>query len=218
MLRSIYSLIHRIFDTSEKKYNNTKSRAVIFCYTNSIDDSVKMNMELNGKQRKIARKPLQHHKPLQIQPNTEKTFKIETNSGNVICKHQKDINIIPMAGKDKETSLRRLSFTNNEADELKNVAKERPKSEGHGDINADVQPNAKQLIEKYPEKRLELVPPGKDQFTYLMEQITKMKTGLERLQEIAVQFNCSQRFNEDINYLIKNIRPHLENQARKKKE
>lgn len=44
----------------------------------------------------------------------------------------------------------------------------------------------------------------------LMEQIQKMKQGMERLQEIAQQFNCSSKFKQDIDFLTKNVGPALE--------
>lgn len=44
----------------------------------------------------------------------------------------------------------------------------------------------------------------------LMEQIQKMKQGMERLQEIAQQFNCSDQFKKDIEFLTKKVGPALE--------
>lgn len=57
----------------------------------------------------------------------------------------------------------------------------------------------------------------KDQMTALMEQIQKMKMGMERLQEIAQQFNCSNQFKQDIEFLTKNVGPALEKSEAKDK-
>lgn len=54
---------------------------------------------------------------------------------------------------------------------------------------------------------------GRDQVSLLLKQIQKLKTGLQRLQEIATQFNGSERLNEDINYLI-NAKPLLQEPSR----
>lgn len=64
-----------------------------------------------------------------------------------------------------------------------------------------------------PPKSLKHYISGPDQISLLLEQIQKMKNGLERLQEIALQFSRSESFGEDINYLIENIGPYLEKQS-----
>lgn len=65
---------------------------------------------------------------------------------------------------------------------------------------------------KNPPKSLKHSISGPDQISLLLEQIQKMKTGLERLQEIALEFSRSESFGEDISYLIENIGPYLEQQ------
>lgn len=53
-----------------------------------------------------------------------------------------------------------------------------------------------------------------DQITALLDQIQKMKKGMERLQEIAQQFNCSEKFRQDVEYLMKNVASHVENEPK----
>lgn len=34
---------------------------------------------------------------------------------------------------------------------------------------------------------------------------------MERLQEIAQQFSCSEKFRHDVEFLMKNVEPHITN-------
>lgn len=37
-----------------------------------------------------------------------------------------------------------------------------------------------------------------------------MKKGMERLQEIVQQFNCSEKFRQDVEFLMKNVASHID--------
>ncbi|KAK9886436.1 hypothetical protein WA026_016715 [Henosepilachna vigintioctopunctata] len=41
--------------------------------------------------------------------------------------------------------------------------------------------------------------------------ITRMKEGIQRLQEIAQRFNCTENYKEDIEYIIENVKKAIDN-------
>ncbi|KAF7286657.1 hypothetical protein GWI33_004686 [Rhynchophorus ferrugineus] len=171
MLRSIFSLIQRIID-SDKKYNNTKSKAVIYCFTNP-NNTINMDLEIDGKTKKSL-KNIQYNGTKPIEKG-ENSFQIKT---------------------DQEGE--KLTLSNSIEQVSANKAENTIK-----DVSAE------DIVAHFPKKRIEVHSKEKDQVASLLEQIQKMKTGLERLQEIALQFNCSESFGEDINLLVSNAKNSL---------
>ncbi|KAL1501973.1 hypothetical protein ABEB36_007191 [Hypothenemus hampei] len=207
MLRSIFSLIQKILD-SDKKYNNTKSRRVIYCFTEENENSVKMNFEVDSKQRKV-KKMLRSEQTSKGIDSNGRTFSIDTSHGDVVtCKHHSNINIVLKTSKDQ---LNRVVFSNTQEEHHKN-------NTNGGDVDLDIQPKVDDLIVDFPRKSVQYSLKGAVQLGNLLEQIQKMRTGLEKLHEIALQFNCSENLNEDFNCLINNVRPHLEQHSSDKSD
>ncbi|XP_076254614.1 uncharacterized protein LOC143192810 isoform X1 [Rhynchophorus ferrugineus] len=191
MLRSIFSLIQRIID-SDKKYNNTKSKAVIYCFTNP-NNTINMDLEIDGKTKKSL-KNIQYNGTKPIEKG-ENSFQIKTDQGDTVtCKYQGDINIKPKGNVEGEKLTLSNSIEQVSANKAENTIK---------DVSAE------DIVAHFPKKRIEVHSKEKDQVASLLEQIQKMKTGLERLQEIALQFNCSESFGEDINLLVSNAKNSL---------
>ncbi|XP_019765624.1 uncharacterized protein LOC109541260 isoform X2 [Dendroctonus ponderosae] len=158
-----------------------------------------MNSPMSSKQNKVLQS-LEYYERKRIESKKERSFSIETEHGDVVtCKHESEINIIP---KGHKPELNRVSFINT-----------LESSRDDKNRDAEVQPNVRDLMKNLTSKRIEISSKGRDQISMLLKQIQKLKTGLQRLQEIATQFNCSERFNEDINYLI-NAKPLLQKQSR----
>lgn len=209
MLRSIFSLIQRIIDSSDKKYNNTKSKAVIYCFA-TPDKTVIMDLFIDGQPQKII-KTLEQKENASIHFK-EKTFSLKTSQGDsVTCKHNIDINIVPKSQKDfeRDESLQRVTFSN-----TKEETSEDEKSGVEAEDIDKVQPSVRKLIDHFPTKKITFSKES-DQISSLLEQIQKMKTGLQRLQEIALQFHSSERFTGDVNFLMNNIGPYFQKQAGK---
>nr|CAH7748967.1 unnamed protein product [Callosobruchus chinensis] len=202
MLRSIFSLIQNIIDC-DKEYKNKKSNTVIYL-VDSRDNTLNMDLEIDGK----AREKL---KSVKEKPEDSHSFQITTEQGDTItCKHKTDMKIAPKMSKEQEKLCEeykqmvekigeRSSFTNEEQ-----VNENEPIGE-EGDNRMTV----KDLLSRLPEKHAKMVDKDRDHIVALMEQIQKMKKGMERLQEIAQQFNCSDKFRQDVEYLVKNVASSL---------
>ncbi|XP_050314743.1 uncharacterized protein LOC126749130 [Anthonomus grandis grandis] len=201
MLRSVFSLIQRIIDFSEKNYTNTKSKSLIFCFVN-LEHIGDMNLESEDKEQLL--KSLEYNKEAnRIQPTHKNCFPVEPKHGDAVTSKPKTKtdNRLPQEGKDE---LKRITFWNSDKKGEDKVVENA--------VDAEIQPNVHLLIDQLSEKRIEIASKESDQVSTLLEQVKKMKTGLERLQEIAMQFNCSERFNEDVNYLMNNAREYLRRQ------
>lgn len=104
-----------------------------------------MSVETEGKRRDL--KCLDSNRDSSVE--RENSFSIETEHGDVItCKHPNEAKIVPASKKDNQSSDR-VSFTNTE--EFSSEVKS-------GD--AEVQPNVKDLIAKFPKKRIEIATKG----------------------------------------------------------
>ncbi|VEN40636.1 unnamed protein product [Callosobruchus maculatus] len=204
MLRSIFSLIQNIID-SDKEYKNKKSNTVIYL-VDSRDNTLNMDLEIDGKAR-------QKLKSVKAKPDVDShSFQITTEQGDTItCKHKTDMKIAPKINKDEEKLCEeykqmvekigeRSSFTN---EEQVNENEQRIGEEG------DNRMTVKDLLSSLPEKHAKMIEKDRDHIVALMEQIQKMKKGMERLQEIAQQFNCSEKFRQDVEYLVKNVASSL---------
>lgn len=142
MLRSIFSLIQRIID-SDKKYNNTKSKAVIYCFTNP-NNTINMDLEIDGKTKKSL-KNIQHNETKPIEKE-ENSFQIKTAQGDTVtCKYQGDINIKPKGNVEGE----RLTFSNSTEQVCVNTTE-----------NAGKDVNAQDIVTNYPKKRIEIYSKG----------------------------------------------------------
>ncbi|XP_030749037.1 uncharacterized protein LOC115877096 [Sitophilus oryzae] len=195
MLRSIFSLIHRMID-SDKKYNNTKSKTVIYCCSNLNKDIGRMDLEIDGKNHKSMLN-LEHKEKMPIE-KAESSFQIQTDQGDTVtCKYKLDVNIQIKEPKTEENESRRVSF----------IKSESPQEDTKSEIYT--QTNVQDLIKHFSNKRAEHFPKDNDQIMSLLEQIQKMKTGLQRLQEIAKQFNCSEKFGEDVSFLVNHVKKSL---------
>ncbi|XP_074041942.1 uncharacterized protein isoform X2 [Leptinotarsa decemlineata] len=210
MLRSIFSLIQNIID-SDKEYNNKKSATVIYLKSNP-DNTLNMDLEIDGKQRENLKS---------IDANRAQSsgsFKITTEQGDTVtCKHFTDQKIVPKSidrhdkiAQEYEQVAKigeRVTFSNEEREEKKS-RKDEPEiyEERQGDANMSV----RELLSKLPKNEIENIGKDKDQLNALLEQIQKMKKGMERLQEIAQQFKCSDKFRQDVEFLLRNVAPALE--------
>lgn len=104
-----------------------------------------MSVETEGKRRDLKCLNSNREKSLK----QENSFSIETEHGDVItCKHPNEAKIVPVCKKNDQSSGR-VSFTNTE---------EMSSEEKSGD--AEVQPNVKDLIAKFPKKRIEIATKG----------------------------------------------------------
>ncbi|CAH1982473.1 unnamed protein product [Acanthoscelides obtectus] len=201
MLRSVFSLIQNIID-SDREYNNKKSNTVIYLVDNR-DSTLNMDLEIDGKAREKI-------KSVKEKPAESRSFQITTEQGDTItCKHKTDVKIAPKVSKDEENMSDEFkqvvgkigestSFTNEEQ-----IPEEKIGEEG------DNRMTVKDLLSSLPEKHAKMMEKDRDHIVALMDQIQKMKEGMERLQEIAQQFNCSEKFRQDVEYLVKNVASSL---------
>ncbi|KAJ8954231.1 hypothetical protein NQ318_005826 [Aromia moschata] len=180
MLRSIFSLIQNIID-SDREYNNKKSNTVIYL-TSTPDNTLNMDLEIDGK-------PREHLKSVKVKGGDDEScssFKITTEQGDTVtCKHRTDKKILPKKGstRDDERLCEEYKRQVQKANERATFSNE--EVIGDREVGEDLK--------------------NKDQISALMEQIQKMKMGMERLQEIAQQFNTSDQFKKDVELLTKNV-------------
>ncbi|KAF2882814.1 hypothetical protein ILUMI_23326 [Ignelater luminosus] len=76
--------------------------------------------------------------------------------------------------------------------------------------------NLHNLMEQCPQpqpplinKQLKTLQLNADQAIIMAEQVQRMKTGMERLQEIIRKFNCTEKFKQDIDFIIANVGPAI---------
>ncbi|XP_018572836.1 uncharacterized protein LOC108912149 [Anoplophora glabripennis] len=206
MLRSIFSLIQNIID-SDREYSNKKSKTVIYLVS-TPDNNLNMDLEIDGQQRENIKTIKE-----QVEDGS-KHFKVATEHGDVVtCEHPEKK--IASVGREDEKLIEeykeaverfeRTTFTNDE------------EIVGRGEaVDRDLKKSEKSevgihdLWDHIPLKQVKPYQKERDQMQALMEQIKKMKMGMERLQEIAQQFNCSNQFKQDVEFLTKNVGPALE--------
>ncbi|XP_060532780.1 uncharacterized protein LOC132705861 isoform X2 [Cylas formicarius] len=149
-----------------------------------------MELEIDGKTRKSIRAAENPHL------EARNSFQITTEQGDTVtCKHSPGFKIVPKSTKDEEVTGR-VTFSNNEATDVE-------------EKEEDSEPTVGELLKNFPKKQVDVSKTERDQISMLLKQIQKMKAGLERLRDIAMQFNCSERFNEDLSFLMTNLKPEL---------
>ncbi|KAG5884708.1 hypothetical protein JTB14_019833 [Gonioctena quinquepunctata] len=180
-----------------------------------------MDLEIDGKLRENL-KPIEDSDSAQ----SSGSFKITTEQGDTVtCRHLTDKKIVP-----KNTN----KYKNNEEyrDMIEQVGERvifsneedlQEKLSRNDESNCDELPNARmnvrELLAKLPRREIERSDnKDRDQMNSLLEQIQKMKKGIERLQEIAQQFKCSEKFKHDIEFLMKNVAPALEKSESKQND
>ncbi|KAJ8979802.1 hypothetical protein NQ317_001292 [Molorchus minor] len=201
MLRSIFSLIQNIID-SDREYNNRKSNTVIYLKS-TPDNNFNMDLEIDGQ-------PRENMKKIRTSEDAS-SFKITTEQGDsVTCKHETDKIITPKVSAKEDKKLceeykekvvrigGRASFSNNDESTVGDRVED-----GLKKTERASEPTVHELLAQLPQPQAKVLQKDKDQITALMEQIQKMKIGMERLQEIAQQFNASDQFKKDVEFLTK---------------
>lgn len=181
---------------SEREYNNSKSNAVLCMEHLTSENLLNKNMETSENTKKDAAILYQHQQGVGTQ-DTE-ALKSAAEQGDVTVCHRKSIGDKKLVEECQEELDNRVTFSNDEDDDKDTsgdeVQAKLPYSFGDSTV--------KQLFDKFSEKRGQVVEKNKDQIGSLMDQIQKMKNGMDRLYQIVQEFNCSDKFKQDIDYLM----------------
>lgn len=160
MLRSIFSLIQNIID-SDKEYNNKKSDTIIYLVSNP-DNSLNVDMEIDGKERRNIKTVKEIDKE-----DTTGSFTITTDQGDTVtCKHYTDKQIrakVPTKGDEKlqkeytsKVESDRTTFYNQEEDKCVEDDASctlKKTKEPHGDHGAHGSTTMDEFMQKLYEKQ-----------------------------------------------------------------
>ncbi|XP_057654026.1 uncharacterized protein LOC130892574 [Diorhabda carinulata] len=209
MLRSIFSLFQNIID-SDREYNKKNSNTVIYLVTNPVDHKINMDLEIDGKRRQTL-KSVEAAEPTR----SSKYFTITSEQGDAVtCEHAVDI-----PRPKKQTDEKKKDETQENC-EIENDAGDKPsfsyvneepqekdeKTTTNGESQeVKVGMSVRELLASLPQKKTPIYEKDKEQLGVLLEQIQKMKKGMERLHQIAKQFTCSDKFKQDVDFLLKNL-------------
>ncbi|CAG9861715.1 unnamed protein product [Phyllotreta striolata] len=182
MLRSIFSLIHNIIE-SDKEYNNKKSSA------HFSSDSYE-NCEIMHRNR------------------PSNSLVLNSNQGDTLPIDQYDDDPAIDTAKPKKSSKsdgKKSKQTEETIGDRASFSNEEESDEKFSEIQGEVKVGVRDLLAKLPQKKKTVPEKDKEQLGALLEQIQKMKKGMERLHQIAKQFTCSDKFKQDVDYLIKSL-------------